>query len=97
MNANKEISFPSPQIPTLLGYFANFDENGDYHIGYRGIPSFDAYYEGNELYEAQWDMSCFCIFDKIQYQNVGNAKAPLIRVIDSIRRIKNGCCLQHWT
>ena len=54
MNANKGISSPSPQIPNLLGYFANFDENGDYHIGYRGIPSIDAYYEGNELYEAHF-------------------------------------------
>ena len=80
----------------------DFDENGDYHIGYKKIPSFDVSYEGNELYESQfpYDLTSgtshvFVNFDILQYQNVGDAKAPLIRVIDSIRRIKNGCCLQH--
>ena len=40
MNANEGISFPSPQIPSLLGYNAKLDENGEYHIGYKMIPSF---------------------------------------------------------
>ena len=40
MNANEGISFPSPQIPCLLGYNAKLDENGEYHIGYKMIPSF---------------------------------------------------------
>ena len=54
MNANEGISFPSPQIPSLLGYNAKLDENGEYHIGYKMIPSFDASYEGNELYESHF-------------------------------------------
>ena len=49
MNANEGISFPSPQIPSLLGYNAKLDENGEYHIGYKMIPSFDASYEGKCL------------------------------------------------
>ena len=49
MNANEGISFPNPQIPSLLGYNANLDENDEYHIGYKMIPSFDASCEGNEL------------------------------------------------
>ena len=49
INANEGISFPSPQIPSLLGYNAKLDENGGYHIGYRMIPTFDASYEGNKL------------------------------------------------
>ena len=97
MNANEGISFPSPQIPSLLGYNAKLDENGEYHIGYKMIPSFDASYEGNELYESHfpYDLSSgtsliFVYIDIIQYQTVGDAKAPLLRVIDSNRRIKNG-------
>ena len=54
MNANEGISFPSPQIPNLLGYNAKLDENGEYHVGYKMIPSFDASYEGSELYEAHF-------------------------------------------
>ena len=97
MNANEGISFPSPQIPSLLGYNAKLDENGEYHIGYKMIPSFDASYEGNELYESHfpYDLSSgtsliFVYIDIFHYQTVGDAKAPLLRVIDSNRRIKNG-------
>ena len=97
MNANEGISFPSSQIPSLLGYNAKLDENGEYHIGYKMIPSFDASYEGNELYESHfpYDLSSgtsliFVYIAIIQYQTVGDAKAPLLRVIDSNRRIKNG-------
>ena len=61
------------------------------------IPSFDASYEGNELYESHfpYDLSSgtcliFVYIDIIQYQTVGDAKATLLRVIDSNRRIKNG-------
>ena len=96
MNANEGISFPSPQIPSLLAYNAKLDENGEYHIVYK-IPSFDASYEGNELYESHfpYDLSSgtsviFVYIDIIQYQTVGDAKARLLRVIDSNRRIKNG-------
>ena len=53
-NANEEISFPIPQKPNLLGYNAKFEENGEYHIGYKRIPSFDASYGGNELYESHF-------------------------------------------
>ena len=35
-------------------------------------------------------MLTFVYFDIIQNQTVGDAKAPLLRVIDSSRRIKNG-------
>ena len=97
MNANEGISLPSPQIPSLLGYNAKLDENGEYHIGYKMIRSFDASYEGNELYESHfpYDFSngtslSFVYIDFIQHQIVGDAKAPLLRVIDSNRRIKNG-------
>ena len=54
MNANEGISFPSPQIPSLLGYNSNLDENGEYHIDYKMRPSFDTSYEGNELYESHF-------------------------------------------
>ena len=97
MNANEETSFPSPQIPSLLGYNAKLDENGEYQMGYKTIPSFDASYEGNELYESHfpYDLSSgtsliFVYIDIIQNQTVGDAKAQLLRVIDSNRRIKNG-------
>ena len=51
----------------------------------------------NELYESHfpYDLSSgtsliFVYIDIIQYQIVGGAKAPMLRVIDSNRRIKNG-------
>ena len=53
-NEIEGISFQSPQIPSLLGYNAKLDENGEYHIGYKMVPSLDASYEGNELYESHF-------------------------------------------
>ena len=54
MNAIEGISFPSPQITSLLGYKAKLDENGEYQIGYKMIPSFDASYERNKPYESHF-------------------------------------------
>ena len=65
MNAIEGISFPSPQIPSLLGCNEKLDENGEYHIGYKMKPSFDASYEGNELYESHFPhdfLSNFCLY-----------------------------------
>ena len=45
----KESYFQVPKYP--VGYNAKLGENGGYHIGYKMIPSFEASYEGNELYE----------------------------------------------
>ena len=45
-------------------------------------------------------ITVFVYFDIIQYKTVGDAKAPLLRFIDSNRRIKNGsaCSIEpnHW-
>ena len=38
MDAKKRASFPSRQIPSLLGYIVIFDENGELRIGYKMIP-----------------------------------------------------------
>ena len=78
MNTNEGISIPSPQIPSLLGYNAKLDENREYHIGYKMIPSFGASYEGSELYESHfpYDLSSgtsliFVYIDIFQFQTVG--------------------------
>ena len=51
----------------------------------------------NELYEFlfPYDLSArtsliFVFTDTVQYQTVGDAKAPLLLLIDLTRRIKNG-------
>ena len=97
MNANEAISFPSHQTPRLISYYASFHEYGEYHIGYKMIPSFGASYGGNKLYDSHFpnDLSSetsliFVYIVLIQNQTVRDAKTPLLRVIDSNRRIKNG-------
>ena len=45
MKANEEISFPSHQIPSMLGYNTKLYESDEYRIGYKTMPSFDASYE----------------------------------------------------
>ena len=97
MNANELISFPNPQTPSLLVYNAKLDEKFQNHIDYKMMPFFDTSYERNELYESYfpYDLSSWKILfsvyiDITQSQTVRDARAPLLRVIDSNRRIKNG-------
>ena len=97
MNANERILFPSPQTPSLLGYNAKLDENGEHHIGYKMTPSFDASFKRNDLYNFYfpYDLSSgksliSVLIDIIKNQTVRDARASFLGVIDSNRRIKNG-------
>ena len=62
----------------------SFTRNGEYHIGYKMIPSFGASYAGNELFESHFPYNLssepgliFIYIDFIRYQFVADAKSPL--------------------
>ena len=87
------ITFPNGQIPGILG-FEGVPDAGGIHIGYKmntmsnhSSRSFTADYPvdlaaGTEL--------MFIYIDLIEYQYLGDTKAPLLRIIDTNRRMKNG-------
>ena len=89
------ITFSSPQIPSLLGFKGVRDGTG-YHIGYKqGSTKHSTFSTQDLIADYPVDVCAgtqlmFIYLDIIQYQIVGDTKAPLLRVIDTNRRVKNG-------
>ena len=86
------ITFESPQIPSILG----FKGITGYHIGYKESSHIHSTLTSqNFISDYPVDISAgtqmmFIYLDIIYYQIVGDTKAPLLRVIDTKRRVKNG-------
>ena len=93
------ITFPSEEIPSIVGFTGIPDGRG-VHIGYK-MDSVTS----NRLMKSDETKAYFGEFPAdlcagkhlifiytniIEYQYVGDAKAPLLRVIDSKQRLKNG-------
>ena len=96
---NEGITFPDNKFPSILGFNGTHDGSG-YHIGYKMLDTFEnlAMTEDEEktfVGDYPFDLSAgkqliFIYVNIIEYQYVGDTKAPLIRVIDSKQRLKNG-------
>ena len=91
-------TFPSEEIPTIIGFEGITDGNG-IHIGYRmnlnenrPMKSDDtkAYY-GEFPADHCAEKHLISIYTNIfDYKYVGDTKAPILRVIGSRQRLKNG-------
>ena len=80
------ITFESPQILSILGFKGIRDGTG-YHIGYKRSSQVHSILTTQSLIGTQL---MFIYLDIIHYQSVGDTIAPLLRVIDTNRRVKNG-------
>ena len=86
----KGITFSSPQIPSLLGIKGVRDGTG-YHIGYKqGSSKHSTFTTQDHVADYPVDVCAgtqlmFIYLDIIHYQIVGDPKATLLRVIDTIR------------
>ena len=88
------ITFESPQIPSILGFKSIRDGMG-YHIGYKESSHIHSTLTSQDLISdypvdisaGTQTMSIYS--DIIHYQIVDDIKAPLLRVIDTNRRVKN--------
>ena len=103
------ITSPSEEIPSIIG-FKGIPDGYGFHIGYKLIPrtanrlmkndDTKAYYGDFPTDLCAGKHLIFIYTNIIEYQYVGDAKAPLLRVIDSKQRLKNGsvCELEptHW-
>ena len=95
----KGSSFPSEEIPSIVGFTGIPDKQG-IHNGYKMNTATSnklmKSHETNAYYgELPADLCAgkhliFIYTNIIEYQYVGDAKAPLFRVIDSKQRLKNG-------
>ena len=91
------ITFPSEEIPSIIGFEGIHDSNG-IHIGYKMNPNENRLMKSDETKaygEFPADLCAgkhliFIYTNIIEYQYVVDTKAPLLRNIDSKRRLKNG-------
>ena len=93
-NKEEGITFPTPQIPSLLGFKASQDGGTGFHIGFKSKPHLQLTNNLNEhdsdyLFDLSGGIELMFIYlDIIDYQHVGHSKAPLLRIIDTKRRLK---------
>ena len=93
------ITFPIEEIPSIIG-FKGIPDGYGIHIGYKMISTTakqlmknddtKAYYGDFPADLCSGKHLIFIYKNIIEYQYVGDAKAPLLRVIDSKQRLKNG-------
>ena len=97
---NKGITFPDKEITSILGFKGIQDGSGT-HIGCKMLEYSENLLmkddDETKAYVAHYPFDIlagkqliFVYTDIIEYQYVGDTKAPLIRVIDSKQRLKNG-------
>ena len=91
-------TFPSDEIPSIIGFKGTPDGRGT-HIGYKmdTIANKLMKKDDNKAFMGDFPADLcagkhliFIYTNIIEYQYVGDAKAPLLRVIDSKQRLKNG-------
>ena len=92
---NKGLSFEDEEVPSILGFkgIRDISNHGFIHIGYKLEKA------GNSLNrhvgDFPVDITCgsqliFVYIDIIEHQNVGDVRAPVIKIIESERRLRNG-------
>ena len=95
---NERITFPGKEIPIILG-FESIPDGSGFHICYKMLDSFQMLsmteedlepYKGDDPFDLLAGKQLIFVYtDTVEYQYVGDTKAPLIRVIDSKQRLKN--------
>ena len=95
---NEGLSFQDNEIPSILGFKGTPDpaHSGFVHIGYKtnfenGAPNTPNRHFG--IFPV--DITCgsqliFVYLDIIEYQHVGDSRAPILKIIESERRLRNG-------
>ena len=88
---NEGITFPDNEIPSIVGFNGIHDGSG-YHIGYKKLDTSENLTMADDEEKTfagdhPFDLSAgkqliFIYVNIIEYQYVGDNKAPLIRVID---------------
>ena len=92
---NEGLSLEDEEVPSILGFKGTKDISnpGFIHIGYKSENS------GNSLNRHVGyfpvDITCgsqliFVYIDIIEHHNVGDVRAPVIKTIESERRLRNG-------
>ena len=87
--ANEGFSFENKEIPNILGFKGIKDNSHDgyIHIGYKSHKTLNRHQSDFPV-----DINCgsqiiFVYIDVIEYQNIGDVRAPVIKIIEFERRL----------
>ena len=90
--ANECFSFEKEKFPSILGFKGIKDNSHDgyIHVGYKSHKTFNRHQSDFPV-----DITCgsqliFVFIDVIEHQNIGDVRAPVIKVIESERLLRNG-------
>ena len=90
--ANEGFSFENEEVPSILGFKGIKDNSHDgyIHIGYKSHKTLNRHQSDFPV-----DITCgsqliFVYIDVIEYQIIGDVGAPVIKIIETERRLRNG-------
>ena len=90
--ANEGFSFENEEVPSILGFKGIKDNSRDgyIHIGYKSRKTLNRHQSDFPV-----DITCgsqliFVYIDIIEYQIIGDVRAPVIKTIETERRLRNG-------
>ena len=95
---NEGLSFQDNEIPSILGSKGTPDpsHSGFVHIGYKkNVENGNPNAPNRHLANFPVDITCgskliFVYIDIIEHQHVGDSRAPVLKIIESERRLRNG-------
>ena len=95
---NEGLSFQDNEIPSILGFKGTPDpsNSGFVQIGYKkNVENGNPNAPNRHLANFTVDITCgsqliFVYIDIIEYQHVGDSRAPVLKIIESERRLRNG-------
>ena len=90
--ANEGLSFENEEVPSILGFKGIKDNSHDryIHIGYKADTTLNRHQRDFPVDIACGSQLIFVYIDIIDYQNIGDVRAPVIKIIESERRLRNG-------
>ena len=96
LEPNEGLSFEDEEVASILGFKGIKDNsNLDFiHIGYKSENAGNSL--NRQVGDFPFDVTCgsqliFVYVDIIEHQNVGDVRAPVIKIIEFERRLRNGC------
>ena len=90
--ANEGLSLENEEIPSILGFNCIKDDSHDgyIHIGYKSHKNLNRHQIDFPVGITCGSKLMFVYIDIIEYQNIGDVRAPVIKIIESERRLRNG-------
>ena len=93
--SNEVLSFEDEEVPSILGFKGMKDtsHHGFFHIGYKSEDAGNS--SNRHVVDFPLDITCgsqliFAYLDIIEHQSVDDVRAPVVTVIESERRLRNG-------